>query len=141
MPDGRNHAATRGEDRVYKARRGGQTRQQVLQAAGLNIGIDQLPGQHCHADARECRNPKAGEVVGCEARLMRPSGHASLSVDQIPGESLAVAGHGEGRPFLHGLDRIGHRMSRRQFRTDNQDVDRQAQLADGEIGIFQGRQA
>ncbi|WP_244306353.1 hypothetical protein [Paraburkholderia lacunae] len=35
-----------------EARRASQTWQQVVQSAGLNIGLNQFPGQHCHADAR-----------------------------------------------------------------------------------------
>ena len=52
MTRGRNHASARGEDRMHKSRRARQTWQQALQAAGLNIGLNHLPGDHCHADAR-----------------------------------------------------------------------------------------
>lgn len=52
VTDSRHHAPACREDRVDKARRAGETRQHLLQATGLNVGLDQLPGEHCHADAR-----------------------------------------------------------------------------------------
>ena len=72
VTDGWNHASARGEDRMYKTRRGSQIWQQVLQAPGLNIGLNQFPGQHCHPDAGYRRNPQAGQVVGRETGLMHP---------------------------------------------------------------------